>query len=156
MQILSLLSTQFPSVTPACFRPLSSKSVFVLALQMGSRMSSSCSSFYSTYIVCFAGKARGQLHTLNISQHGHPYFFMIFPLSFDVFFSPYNLFWWLPCLIIFPAWLLYYKVSHHKPMQPNRLSIITYQTYKYNMDFNVNFCFLLKRMNALGVCIRTI
>lgn len=63
MQIFSLLSTQFPSVTPACFRPLSSKSVFVLDLQMGSRVSSSCSSFYSpyNYLVC-RGKKRRTTH----------------------------------------------------------------------------------------------
>lgn len=35
----------FPSVTPAYFQPLSSKSLFVLAPQMWSRMNSLCSSF---------------------------------------------------------------------------------------------------------------
>lgn len=50
----SLSFNSVSSVTPACFCSLSSKSLFVLALQMGSTMSPSCSLFYSphNYLVC--------------------------------------------------------------------------------------------------------
>lgn len=68
MQIFLLLSTQLPSVTPACFCPLSSKSFFVLALQMGSRMS--FSSVYSPYncLVC-EERMRQTSHTKYFHAH---------------------------------------------------------------------------------------
>lgn len=78
MQIFSLLSTQFPSVTPACFRPLSSKSFFVLALQMGSRMSSSCSSFYSPYNCLVCRSRKRQTSPVKYFTCMATYIFMIY------------------------------------------------------------------------------
>lgn len=84
MQIFSLLSTQFPSVTPACFRPLSSKSLFVLALQMGSRMRSPCSSFYSPYNCLVCRNRKRQTSHVKYFTYMATYIFMI--CFFDFFF----------------------------------------------------------------------